>query len=130
MVGKLASNSTHFTRVLVKDIPGRVFFLAAFSQNGDKIETSLPPPYVERLLVVVPISVELLATQAVPVDLLELHAGAVEEGRVDFVVLEHTAHELLSEKAVAIHSFRHDARHLRRRELHKRISLGYDEGRL
>ena len=43
MVGKLAPNSTHFTRELVKYIPGRRCFCAVSSQNGDKIVTSPPP---------------------------------------------------------------------------------------
>ena len=50
MVGKLAPNSTHFTRGLVKYIPGRGYFGAVPSQNGDKFVTSSsPPPIVERL---------------------------------------------------------------------------------
>ena len=36
MVGKLAPNSTHFTRGLVKYIPGRGSFRAVPSQNGKK----------------------------------------------------------------------------------------------
>ena len=43
MVGKLAPNSTYFTRGLVKYIPGRGCFRAVPSQNGDKIVTSPPP---------------------------------------------------------------------------------------
>ena len=50
MVGKLAPNSTHFTKRLAKLVPGRSYFRAVLSQNGEKIVTSpLPPPIVERL---------------------------------------------------------------------------------
>ena len=49
MVGKLAPNSPHFTRGLVKYVPGRGYFRAVPSQNGDKFATSPPPPIVERL---------------------------------------------------------------------------------
>ena len=44
MVGKLASNSTHSIRGLVKYIPDRGYFRAVPSQNGDKFVTSPPPP--------------------------------------------------------------------------------------
>ena len=47
MVGKLASNSSHLTRGLVKYIPGRGYFRAVPSQNGDKYITSPSPPIVE-----------------------------------------------------------------------------------
>ena len=50
MVGKLASNSTHSTRVLIEYVPGRGYFRAVSSQNGDKFVTSPPPPIVERVL--------------------------------------------------------------------------------
>ena len=40
MVGKLAPNSSHFTRGLVKHVPGRGYFRAVPSQNGDKFATS------------------------------------------------------------------------------------------
>ena len=43
MVGKLAPNSTHFTTGLVKYIPGRGYFRAVPSQNGDKFVPSPPP---------------------------------------------------------------------------------------
>ena len=43
MVGKLAPNSTHSTRVLVKYVPGRGYFRAVSSQKGDKFVTSPPP---------------------------------------------------------------------------------------
>ena len=43
MVGNLASNGTHSTRGLVKYVPGRGYFRAIPSQNGDKIVTSRPP---------------------------------------------------------------------------------------
>ena len=50
MVRKLAPNSSHFTRGLVKYIPGRGYFRAVSSPNGDKFVTSPPhPPIVERL---------------------------------------------------------------------------------
>ena len=50
MVGKLAPNSTHSTRVLVKYVLGRVYFRAVPSKNGDKVVTSPPPPpIVERV---------------------------------------------------------------------------------
>ena len=44
MVGKLAPNSTHFTRGLVKYVPGRGYFRVVPSQNGDIFVTSPPPP--------------------------------------------------------------------------------------
>ena len=48
MVGKLAPNSSHLTRGLVKYVPGRGYFRAVPSQNGDKFVTSsLPFPIVE-----------------------------------------------------------------------------------
>ena len=49
MIGKLAPNSTLFTRKLVKYVPGRGYFRAIPSQNGDKFATSPTPPIVERL---------------------------------------------------------------------------------
>ena len=50
MVDKLAPNSSHLSRGLVKYVPGRSYFRAVPSQNGDKIVTSPPPPpIVERL---------------------------------------------------------------------------------
>ena len=52
MVGKFAPNSSHLTRELVKYVPGRIYFRAVPSQNGDKIVTSPPPPpIVERVCV-------------------------------------------------------------------------------
>ena len=51
MVGKLVPNSSHLTRRLVKYVPGRGYFRAVSSQNGDKLVTSPPPPpIVERVL--------------------------------------------------------------------------------
>ena len=50
MVGKLAANSSHLTRGLVKHVPGRVHFRADPSQNGDKYVTSRPPAIVELVL--------------------------------------------------------------------------------
>ena len=51
MVGKLALNSTHVTRGLVKYVPGGGYYRAVLYQNGDKFVTSPPPPppIVERL---------------------------------------------------------------------------------
>ena len=46
MVGKLAPNSSHLTRGLVKYVPGRGYFCAVSSQNGDRFVT---PPIVERV---------------------------------------------------------------------------------
>ena len=43
MIGKLAPISTHFTRGLVKFVPGRGYFRAIPSQNGDKFSTSPTP---------------------------------------------------------------------------------------
>ena len=43
MVGKLAPNSIHFTREMDKQVPGRSYFCAVPSQNGDKFVTSSPP---------------------------------------------------------------------------------------
>ena len=43
MVGKLAPNPTHSTGGLVKYVPGRGYFRAVPSQNGDKCVTSPPP---------------------------------------------------------------------------------------
>ena len=44
IVGKLAPSSSHLTRVLVKYVPGRGYFRAIPSQNGDKFVTTPPPP--------------------------------------------------------------------------------------
>ena len=49
MVGKLAPNSPHFIRGLVKYVPGRGYFRSVPSQNGNKFATSPTPPIVERL---------------------------------------------------------------------------------
>ena len=43
-VGKLAPSSSHLTRGLVKYVPGKGYFRAVSSQNGDKFVTSPPPP--------------------------------------------------------------------------------------
>ena len=43
MVGKLAPNPSQLTRWLVKYVPGRDYFRAVSSQNGDKYVTSPPP---------------------------------------------------------------------------------------
>ena len=42
MVGKLAPNSPHCTRGLVRSVPGRDYFRVVPSQNGDKFVTSSP----------------------------------------------------------------------------------------
>ena len=47
MVGKIAPNSTHSTRGLVKYVPGRRYLRAVPSQNGDKFVTFPPPSIVE-----------------------------------------------------------------------------------
>ena len=47
MVGKLAPNSSHLTRGLVKHVSGRGYFRTVPSQNGDKILISPPPLIVE-----------------------------------------------------------------------------------
>ena len=47
MVGKLAPNSSHLTRGLVKYVPGRGNFRTVPSQNGDKHVTCPAPPIVE-----------------------------------------------------------------------------------
>ena len=46
MVGKLAPNSSHLTRRLVNYVPGRGYFRAVPSQNGDKLLHPRPPPIV------------------------------------------------------------------------------------
>ena len=45
MAGKLAPNSSEFTRGLVKYVPGRGYFRAVLSQNRDKFVTFSPPHY-------------------------------------------------------------------------------------
>ena len=42
-VGKLAPSSSHLTRRLVEYVPGRDYFRAVPSQNGDKFVTPPPP---------------------------------------------------------------------------------------
>ena len=49
MIGKLAPNSTYFTKGLVKQVPGRGYFRVVPSQDGDEIVASPPPSIVERL---------------------------------------------------------------------------------
>ena len=44
MVGKLAPNSSHLATGLVKYVPGRGYFRAVPSQNGDIFATSPPRP--------------------------------------------------------------------------------------
>ena len=50
MVGKLAPNSSHLARGLVKYVPGRGFFRAVPSQNEDECVTSPPPPPIVELV--------------------------------------------------------------------------------
>ena len=50
MFSKLGPNPTHSTRGLVKYVPGRGYFRAVPSQNGDKFVTSPTPSIVERVL--------------------------------------------------------------------------------
>ena len=50
MVGKLTPNLSHLTWGLVKYVPGRDYFRAVPSQNGDKYVTSSPPAIVEVVL--------------------------------------------------------------------------------
>ena len=47
MVGKFAPNSSHLTKKLVKYVPGRDYFCAVPSQNGDKYVRTPPPSIVE-----------------------------------------------------------------------------------
>ena len=47
MVGNLSPNSSHLTRGLVEYVPGRGYFRAVSSQNGDILVTSPSPPIVE-----------------------------------------------------------------------------------
>ena len=54
MVGKLAPNSSHLTRGLVKCVPDRDYFRAVSYQNGDRIVTSPPLPIVELVCRAVP----------------------------------------------------------------------------
>ena len=44
VVGKLAPNSSHFTRGSVKYVSGRGYFRTVSSQKGDKIVTAPAPP--------------------------------------------------------------------------------------
>ena len=44
MVGKLSPNLNYSTRGSDKYVPGRGYFCAVPSQNGDKFVTSPPPP--------------------------------------------------------------------------------------
>ena len=50
MVGKLAPNSNHFTRGLVKYVPRRGCFRAVPSRNENKFATSPTPLVVERFI--------------------------------------------------------------------------------
>ena len=50
MVGKLVPNLTHHTRGPVKYVPGRGYFGAVPSQNGDKFVTSPPLSIVELVV--------------------------------------------------------------------------------
>ena len=50
MAGKLTPNASEFTRGLVKYVPGKSYFRAVPSQNGDIFVTPpSPSPIVERL---------------------------------------------------------------------------------
>ena len=49
MFSKLGPNPTHSTRGLVKYVPGRGYFRAVPSQNGDKFVTSPTPSIGERV---------------------------------------------------------------------------------
>ena len=49
MVDKLAPDSTHSTRRLVKIVPGRGYFRAVPSQNGEKMLHPLLLSIVERV---------------------------------------------------------------------------------
>ena len=49
MVGKLAPKPAHFTRRLMKYIPGKGYFRAVPSKNGEIFVTSPPHQIVERL---------------------------------------------------------------------------------
>ena len=64
MVGKLASNSSHLTRGLVKYVPGKGYFRAVPSQNGDKYVTSLPPPPIVELVNRLGINAVIFQTQS------------------------------------------------------------------
>ena len=46
MVGKLTPNLTHFTKRLVKQVPGRGYFRDIPSRNGDKFVTFPTLPIV------------------------------------------------------------------------------------
>ena len=48
MVGKLAPNSSHFNRV--KSVPGRGYFRAVPTQNGENMFHPLPPPPIVELV--------------------------------------------------------------------------------
>ena len=54
MVSKIAPNSLYLTRGLVKYVPGRGYFRAVPSQNGDKYVSSPFPPIVELVFRVLP----------------------------------------------------------------------------
>ena len=49
VVGKLAPNPTHSITGLVKYVPGRGYFRAVPSQNGDNSVTSPTPSIIERV---------------------------------------------------------------------------------
>ena len=49
MVGKLAPDATHFTRGLVKYIPGRGYFRAVHPKTGINLLHVRPSPIVERV---------------------------------------------------------------------------------
>ena len=70
MVGKLAPNSSHLTRGLVKYVPGRSYFRAVSSQNGDKFVTSPRPSIVERVLGTINFARKFIPILAIILDLL------------------------------------------------------------
>ena len=50
MIGKLAPNSSHLTKGLVKHVSDRGYFRTVPSKTGDKNATSPPPPNRERVI--------------------------------------------------------------------------------
>ena len=62
MVGKLGSNSSHLTRGLVNYVPGRNYFRAFSSQNGDRFVTSPPSPIVLLIIWYILLSVSMYSS--------------------------------------------------------------------
>ena len=75
MVGKLAPNSSHLTRGLVKHVSGRGYFRTVPSQNVDKILISPPPLIVEPVISTYP-----------SYSNLRLMRGGIGAGEVDISV--------------------------------------------